>query len=82
MKKNTTEHTAEPRSYEDALARLEQIVTHLDQGDVPLEELLALYDEAIKLTTYCRTKLADAEARLEVLMETADGGTRVEPLSE
>jgi exodeoxyribonuclease VII small subunit len=82
MMQKSQPSTAEPQSFEAALARLEEIASLLNKSDVPLEESLALVEEAVTLREYCRVKLQEAEARLEKLMENADGSTRVEPLSE
>lgn len=70
----------EPRSFEVALARLEEIAAVLERNEVPLAEALQLCVEAAHLTRYCRAQLADAEGKLEQLVEQADGSVRLEPL--
>jgi exodeoxyribonuclease VII small subunit len=57
------EHNSQP-SFEAQLARLEEIVTLLDRGTLPLEELLQLYEEAMRLIASCREYLAQAELRI------------------
>ncbi|MHB9129892.1 MAG: exodeoxyribonuclease VII small subunit [Armatimonadota bacterium] len=74
--------TAEPQSFEQALARLEEIAALLDRNEVPLAEALELCAEAAQLTRFCRTQLSEAEGKLEQLVEAANGTTRLEPLDE
>jgi exodeoxyribonuclease VII small subunit len=63
----------EPARFEDALKRLEEIVTRLEKGELALEESLALYEEGIQLSRLCHTKLEEAEAKIELLMKDAKG---------
>jgi len=70
----------EPRSFEEALARLEEIAAALERTDVPLDDALALVTEAAHLKRYCRARLTDAAGALERLVELADGDIRLEPL--
>ena len=55
--------TAKP-TFEEQLAQLQQIVNHLEQGNVPLEEALQQFQEGIKLSKELQTKLTNAEKRL------------------
>ncbi|EMR8360164.1 TPA: exodeoxyribonuclease VII small subunit [Neisseria gonorrhoeae] len=64
MKKNT------PKSFEEALSRLESLTQSM-QGEMPLEDALAAYQEGNELVKYCQTKLAQVEQKLQVL--DADG---------
>ena len=61
------------KSFETSLAELENIVGRLESGDLPLEESLELFENGIKLSRECRTRLTNAERRIEVLMKGADG---------
>ena len=61
------------KSFETSLAELEQIVTKLEDGDLPLEESLELFEKGIKLSRECRERLTKAERRIEILMKDADG---------
>jgi exodeoxyribonuclease VII small subunit len=63
----------EPARFEDALTRLEGIVARLEQGELPLEESLGLYEEGIKLSRLCHAKLEEAEAKIELLVKDAKG---------
>lgn len=61
------------KSFETALAELEQIVGRLEDGDLPLEDSLNLFEEGIKLSRECRTRLTNAERRIEILTKDAQG---------
>jgi exodeoxyribonuclease VII small subunit len=77
-------------SFEDALARLEGIVTRLEKGELSLEESLELYEQGIALSRLCHGKLAEAEDRIELLLKNArgdvakgpDGSPRTRPLED
>ena len=60
-------------SFEQALARLEQIVQKLEAGDVSLEDSIALYSEGAALRTHCTAQLAQAQARIEQLQISPEG---------
>lgn len=58
---------AAPASYEAALQELEQLVTRLESGDMPLEQLLTQYRRGAELMAFCRTRLEAVEAQVKVL---------------
>ena len=60
-----------PKSFEEALARLETLTQSMQSSEMPLEEALAAYQEGNELVKYCQTKLAEVEQKLQVL--DADG---------
>ena len=60
--------TAKP-TFEEQLAQLQQIVNHLEQGNVPLEEALQQFQEGIKLSKELQTKLTNAEKTLGHLID-------------
>lgn len=62
---------AAPASYEAALQELEQLVSRLESGVMPLEQLLSGYQRGAELLQYCRDKLQSVEKQISVL----DGGT-------
>lgn len=76
------EKTNTPRSFEEALTRLEEIAVILDRSEVTLADALTLCAEAAELTRYCRAQLADAEGKLEKLLVSEDGSTRLEPMEK
>lgn len=55
--------------FEEALARLEEIVRSLEQGDTVLDEALVLFEEGVKLARFCNEKLDEAEARIEIMVK-------------
>jgi len=62
-----------PGTFEDAMHRLEEIVQRLEQGDVPLEQAMHLYEEGIALSRLCAGKLKGAELALKRLTKDAEG---------
>ena len=61
---------AEEMSFEETLAKLEEVVNHLERGDsLTLDESLQAFEEGIRLTRICRQKLDNAELRVEQLVE-------------
>ena len=67
------------RKFEERLARLEQIVTKLESGDVGLDESLKLYAEGAGLIKQCRQTLAEAEKKIAKLSEDASGKLEAGP---
>ena len=66
-------------TFEAALERLEAIVDSMEQGQVPLAELLQKYEEGTKLLRVCETRLKDAELKIEKLKKQKDGSVTTEP---
>ena len=60
-------------SFEEALSRLEAIVEAMEAGDLPLEALMAKFEEGTRLARACQTRLADAELRIQQLEKNAAG---------
>ncbi len=56
-----------PVSYEAALAELEQLVSQLDAGQLPLEQLLSHYQRGAELLAFCRARLDAVENQIKVL---------------
>ena len=69
------------KSFEKSLADLEKIVAKLEDGDLPLEESLELFEKGIKLSRECRSRLTNAERRIEVLMKDSNGDLATEEFS-
>ena len=55
--------------FEDALEKLESLVERLEDGELPLEEALAVFEEGVFLTRSCAEQLDRAERRIEELVE-------------
>ena len=56
--------------FEEALKKLEDIVSKLEAGDMPLEESLSKYEEGIKLSKICARQLEAAKSKVELLMKS------------
>ena len=61
------------RTFEQDLARLEEIVAALEKGDAPLADSLALFEEGTRLAAACARELDQAEQRVVKLMKGPDG---------
>lgn len=69
----------QPKSFEASLEALEQIVQQLEQGDLPLEKSLELFEQGIGLSRQCQDRLNQAERRIEILLRDNQGRTTVSP---
>jgi exodeoxyribonuclease VII small subunit len=67
--------------FEDALNKLEKIVSKLEEGDIPLEESLKLFEEGIRLSRFCNQKLDEAEKKVEILLKGKDGILKPHPFA-
>ena len=67
--------------FEEALKKLEGIVAAMESDDLPLETLLARYEEGTKLVKICQDKLAEAELKIQQLEKSAAGEMKLKPLS-
>ncbi|MDO4249073.1 MAG: exodeoxyribonuclease VII small subunit [Neisseria sp.] len=59
--------TVAPKSFEDALKRLETLTQAMQSSEMPLEDALAAYQEGNELVKYCQQKLTEVEQKLQVL---------------
>ncbi len=66
------------KSFEKSLVELEEIVQKLEEGDLPLEESLELFEKGISLSRSCRERLTNAERRIEILMKDPNGELKTE----
>ena len=81
MAQNRKQHTP-PKSFEEALAELEQILTDIEGGEVGLEESLVKYERGNFLIGHCRGVLNRAEKQIELLSKAADGELEPQPLTD
>ena len=65
--------------FEEALQKLEAIVEAMETGDLPLETLIARYEEGARLVKICQEKLAEAEVKIQQLEKTAAGELKLKP---
>ena len=64
--------------FEECIQRLENIVQELEQGEVPLEKSLTLFEEGMQLSGSCRKELEEAEGKVEILLKQ-NGKIQPEP---
>jgi exodeoxyribonuclease VII small subunit len=67
--------------FEEALKKLETIVEAMESEDLPLESLMAKYEEGTQLAKTCQEKLADAELKIQRLEQTAGGEMKLKPMA-
>jgi exodeoxyribonuclease VII small subunit len=68
-------------SFEEALTELEQLVSHLERGDIALEESLYAFERGVNLTRVCQKALQDAEQKVQILLEK-NGSQVLEPFAD
>ncbi len=73
--------STEPQSFEDALAKLEILVENMEEGDIPLAELVDAYTRGNELLKFCQSRLREAELKIEQLTSREDGDASFEPVS-
>lgn len=69
-------------TFEESMARLEQIVRTMEQGNAPLEESLQLFTEGTKLVESCSKMLDEAELKIQKVMTSADGSPVMEEFTD
>ena len=76
----TAGRSKETPPFEEALQNLEKIVNAMEAGDLPLEELLARFEEGTRLVKICQAQLEEAELKIQKLEKNAAGETVLQPL--
>lgn len=66
--------------FEQSLKELESLVQQMEQGDLSLEDSLQAFEEGVSLTRECQSILAQAEQKVQVLMESG-GELTTEPFT-
>ena len=61
------------KNFEEAMRRLEEIVHDLENGDLPLEESLKVFEEGMSLISLCSEKLEEVEQKVTKLVKESDG---------
>jgi exodeoxyribonuclease VII small subunit len=67
------------KDFEAAIAELESVVKKLEEGEMSLEQSLALYERGVQLSRFCHARLEEAEHRIEILSDR--GELRAAPAS-
>jgi exodeoxyribonuclease VII small subunit len=70
------------KDFESALKSLEDIVVQLETGDLTLDRALELFEEGVKVSRFCNSKLEEAERKVEILIKSADGEVKESPFAE
>jgi exodeoxyribonuclease VII small subunit len=65
------------KKFEDAMKRLEEIVRSLEEGDLPLEDALKVFEEGMGLVKFCSDKLEEAEKKVTLLIQEGGGTAQV-----
>jgi exodeoxyribonuclease VII small subunit len=65
--------------FEESLQKLESIVDAMETGELPLETLLAKFEEGTRLLKSCQTKLEEAELKISKLEKNAAGTPQLTP---
>jgi exodeoxyribonuclease VII small subunit len=61
------------KKFEEAMKRLEDIVQSLESGDLALEDSLGIFEEGMKLVSFCSKKLEEAEQKVTLLVKESNG---------
>lgn len=67
-----------PKTFEDAMQRLDAIVAKLEEDQLPLDEMIANYEEGVALARFCGEKLEAAEQKIRLVSRQADGSVKLE----
>jgi exodeoxyribonuclease VII small subunit len=67
------------KKFEEAMERLENIVESLEKGDLSLEDSLKIFEEGMKLVSFCSGKLDEAEQKVTMLIKDQRGKYSREP---
>jgi len=70
------------KDFESSLKKLEEIVTELEAGDLPLEKSIKAFEDGIKLTRHCQKLLTDAELKIEKLVDSDNGSFDLESFDD
>jgi exodeoxyribonuclease VII small subunit len=71
--------TTKPKTFESSLEELERIVRELEQGELPLERSLELFEQGVALSRECQDRLNQAERRIEILVRDNKGQPTARP---
>ncbi len=71
---------AAPKTFEEASARLDELVERMESGQLPLDDMIAAFEEGRRLVAFCNAKLSEVQKRVEVIKaQEADGTIVREP---
>jgi exodeoxyribonuclease VII small subunit len=70
------------KTFEESFNELSEVVERLQQGDLPLEETITLFERGMRLSFECEKYLDEAGRRVEILVQREDGRLEAEPFEE
>jgi exodeoxyribonuclease VII small subunit len=82
LKSGALSGAAQPLPFEEALRKLESVVEAMESGDLPLESLLARFEEGASLVKACQMKLEEAELKINQLEKNAAGEPVLKPATD
>ena len=68
---NMSNNKEENKTFEQAIEELESIINRLEEGDVPLDETIKLYEKGAELKDFCEKKLKSAEVKIQKINQNA-----------
>lgn len=77
---DAAEQPVDELSFDRALEQLETLAERLEEGDIPLEDALSVYERAVALFSHCRKRLDGVEQRLDRLTRDLDDELTTEPI--
>jgi exodeoxyribonuclease VII small subunit len=69
-------------AFEEAMEKLEKTVEQMESRELPLEQIIAKYEEGMKLVEFCEKKLTAAERKIELLTKTKSGDIKISSMEE
>jgi exodeoxyribonuclease VII small subunit len=67
------------KKFEEALSKLENIVSKLEGEDLSLEDSLKAFEQGVRLARFCTQRLDAAEKKIQILLRDAEGNEKLEP---
>lgn len=64
-----------PKTFEEASARLDVLVRQMESGQLPLDDMIAAFEEGRKLVAFCNEKLTEVQKRVEIIKAGEANGT-------
>jgi exodeoxyribonuclease VII small subunit len=74
--------TAKEEAFEASLGKLEEVVRHLESGDLTLDDSLIAFERGIKLAKKCEKNLNEAQAKVDILIKSEGGKAQEQPFKE
>ena len=70
------------QKFESALEELEQVVEHLESGELSLEDSLSAFEKGVGLVRFCNQKLNEVEKKIEMLVKDKEGKLQLKALAD